>query len=153
MAVPGKARVAATCACGTDMAKHPAKQSFIKRTVALAKRNPWKVATAFLGFLAVVPGGIGGALYLSAQAEPLYPAQRYWVRDFTTDTTKPLVILVQDHDKALDYLILKDQRSALKDAKDDLHRDPQSTSAQHTIDNLQKSIDVRQKRLDDATKK
>ena len=85
------------------MAKKPVKASLIKRTVALVKRNPIKSATAILAFLAVVPGGIGGAAYSWSAIEPAWVAQRYWVRDNTHGPLLKRIIgiqLVQNDDRA-----------------------------------------------------
>ena len=131
------------------MARHPVKQSFFKRTVAMAKRNPLKAAAIIIGVFGGIPTAVAGYEIVANVVDPVVPAFHYWVRY----QTSPLMKLTEEHSVAIDYLILKDQRQAIKDAKADQARDPHNTSAAKVIDNLQKSIDVRQRRLDDATKK
>lgn len=135
------------------MAKTPVKISIIRRAVALIKRNPIRSATAVLGFLAVVPGGIGGLIYLDIHAEPYYLTQHYRTREFIDEKTAPILKVQSESKNELDYLILKDLRAALKDAKSDLEKHPDSTTAPHEIERIQKSIEKRQNRLDDTPKK
>lgn len=130
-----------------------AKKFIFPRVVALIKLHPIKSATAILGLFAVIPGGITGVNYAWSLSEPVLIAQHYWVRDHTAEKLSPVLKTQAEHRNELDYLILKEQRKALSEAKEDLKRDPQSGSALQVIDRIQKSIDVRQKRLDDALKR
>ncbi len=139
------------------MAKKSPKGHFVHHLVhriwALAKRNPLAAIATMIGIFGGIPAAVAGAIYLNAAVEPAIPALHWWVRDHTDERLKPLLLAQQGHAADLDYLILKEQRRALSEAKDDLKRDPQSSSAPKEIQTLQRSIDVRQKRLDEATRK
>jgi hypothetical protein len=120
---------------------------------ALAMRNRMTTIAALVGIFGGIPGAALGFSYAYDHIEPAFVAQRYWVREHTGERLGP-VLLAQKEDRTdIDFLILQVQHKALSEAKDDLKRDPHSTTAPVVIDRLQKSIDVRQKRLDEATKK
>ena len=53
-----------------------------------------------------------------------------------------------EHERNLNYLLLRDERQALKDAKDDLVKNPNSTEAKAAVDHYQQSIDKRLKKLE-----
>lgn len=134
------------------MPKKPkAKETMWDWLVGVAKRNPVATAASIVAIFAGIPGAVAGYNYAYDHAEPAFLAQRYWVRDHTEDRLRPVTLAQQSHANDLDYLILLQQQKALADAKDDLKRDPNSTSAKQTIEGLQKSILTRQKRLDEAT--
>ena len=135
------------------MSKKPKPQSLFHRTVELFKRNPFTSVAAIVTIFVGIPGAVAGYNYGAALLEPAYPALHYWVKDWTDDRLKPLTTLAQSHSVDLDYLILKDQRAALKDAKEELAKNPASTTAPQVIEHLQRSIETRQKRLDEATRK
>ena len=120
--------------------------------LALIKRNPIKSATAVFALLAAIPGGVAGAQYLNTVSDPWKIALHGWVRELNNSLNSPIIKVQADHDYAINYLILKDQRQALKDAKDELAKHPDSTTAPLIIERLQKSIDGRQKKLDDSLK-
>lgn len=139
------------------MAKKPIKLSVWRRlaswAIGKAKRNPLATIATLVGIIAGIPGAAIGLSYSYNVAEPSFLAQHGWVRDHTDDKLKQPLTVIAQHAVDIDYLILKEQRRALSEAKDDLKRDPNSTSAPAVIDNLQRSIDERQRRLDAATKK
>ena len=120
--------------------------------LAVVKRNPIKSATAVFALLAAIPGGVAGAQYLNTVSDPWKIAFHGWTRELAQAVTAPLIKAQADHDYAINYLILKDQRQALKDAKDELAKHPDSTTAPLIIERLQKSIDGRQKKLDGELK-
>ena len=102
----------------------------------------------------IVPA-VAGYEIVSAWVEPGIPTWRSWVRgaihDVIVEVTDPLLIKIQPMEVSIDYLILKDQRQALKDAQAELVNHPDSVTAPKEIDNLQKAIKWRAKRLDDET--
>lgn len=140
------------------MAKKLAVQkSFVRQAfdsaLALAKRNPLATIAAAIAILAGIPGAVAGAAYLRSEADswtPVFKPEVYITRD---GKTVHVTVVAQRHDIDIDYLILKEQHKALSEAKEDLRRDPNSTSAPENIKRLQRSIDERQKRLDAATKR
>lgn len=132
------------------MAKGATHQSIIRRAVALARRNPLSTIATLVGIFAGIPGAALGLNYLNAAAESWTPA---FVSDVTVtvDGKKvPVIVLALEHSTTLDYLILKEQRQALKDAKEDMKTAPNETTRK-AIEKLERSIDRRQNRLDKAT--
>lgn len=120
---------------------------------ALAKRNPMTTIASLIAIVAGIPSAVLGASYAYDHVEPAFVAQHYWVRDHTDERLKPVLLAQQNQANDLDFLIIKEQYRALEAAKDDLKHNPSSTTAPVVIERIQKSIDVRQKRLDEATKK
>jgi len=140
------------------MAKRAKRRSASKlssrraRLWALIKRNPIKSATAVLALLAAVPGGIKGLDYINTTSDPWKIALHGWTRELLETNTAPYIKVQTDHDYAINYLILKDQRQALKDAQEELHKHPDSTTAPLIIERLTQSIERRQKKLDGELK-
>ena len=93
--------------------------------------------------------GPAGILAAYAYVEPGLPAFHYWVRDFTA----PFLKVQADHETYLNYLKLRDARQALKDAKDDLAKNPNSTSAQQATKYYQSNVNRYQDSLDRAAPK
>lgn len=132
------------------MTKAPIKSSLIGRAADLVRRNLTTIGVLMTIFIGI-PGAVASAHFLNVVAEPWKLA---WQPDVTViiDGKKvPVVVLAQGHSTDIDYLIIKEQYRALEVAKEDLKRDPNSVSAKKEIETLNKSIDVRQKRLDKAT--
>lgn len=94
-----------------------------------------------------ITGSIAGMDKAWPIVEWLLPAHRAYARDVSMDKFNALHTAQLENKKALDYLILKDERKALQEAKDDLVRDPHSVSAKEKIELLDSSISVRQERL------
>lgn len=138
-------------------AKRPPNVTLFRRAwtwvYGVAKRNPLSTVAGLLGIFGGIPAAVAGVVYLQTAIEPSWPAQRYWVRGHTEEKIGPIEEELRTRTAELDYLILKEQRKALGEAKEDLKRDPNSTSAPAVIDRLQRSIDIREKRLDESTKK
>jgi hypothetical protein len=95
--------------------------------------------------------GITGSIAGMDKAWPIIewvlPAHRAYARDVSMEKFNALHTAQLENKKALDYLILKDERQALQQAKDDLERDPHSGTAKEKIELLESSIAVRQERL------
>ena len=133
------------------MARGPAKASMIGRAMAMARRNPLATTAALIGIFAGIPGAVAGVGYLNAAAEEWRPAFLSDVIVMIDGKRVPVIVVAQDHSAAIDFLIIKEQYRALEVAKEDLKRDPNSVSAKKEVETLNKSIDVRQKRIDKAT--
>lgn len=88
---------------------------------------------------AVVGLGSSGTFAAYEMIEPGLPAFHYWVRDQINE----------DHTYIV-YLKLKDARQALKDAKADLAKNPDSGTAQRAADYYNDIIPKYQKQLDKA---
>ncbi len=127
------------------------KPSIFGRALALARRNPFATVAALVGIFAGIPGAVAGVSYLSAAAETWTPAFIPDVTVVVDGKRVPVIVVAQDHSAAIDFLIIKEQYRALEAAKEDLRRDPNSVSAKKEIETLNKSISVRQNRLDKAT--
>ena len=127
----------------------PAPLTWKARMIASIKRNPIKWGTAVLGFLAVIPGGIAGANYLGGVSEPWWLLTHGGYREYQA----PFIKVQTDHDTYLNYLKLRDARQALKDAKDDLQKNPNSSSAQRTTEYYEGVVKKYQDQLDKAAPK
>jgi hypothetical protein len=97
---------------------------------------------------AAITLGPAGIVAAYAYVDPWMPAVHYWVRDFTA----PFIKVQADHETYLNYLKLRDARQALKDAKDDLAKNPNSTSAQQATKYYQSNVNRYQDSLDRAPK-
>ena len=100
-----------------------------------------------MAMLAGIPGSMAGASYLRTTTEPVWIAQRYWVRD----ALRPILVAQERHDYAIEYLIQQQTLKALQDAKADMSRAPNQTT-EHTIEQLEKSVRERQQKLDRMSK-
>lgn len=96
--------------------------------------------------MAAITLGPAGIVAAYAYVDPWMPAVHYWVRDFTA----PFIKVQADHETYLNYLKLRDARQALKDAKDDLVKNPNSTSAQRATEYYQSNVNKYQDSLDKA---
>jgi hypothetical protein len=121
----------------------------------MVRRNKFSVTTA-LGIFAAV-----GAAY--AQWDNVVGVWDHfmwatrsqaheWSKEIASSLLSPVIKVTDEHQIGLDYLILKDQRSALKDAKKELTDNPNSATAPTVIEQLEKSIKERQDRLDRSTR-
>ena len=113
----------------------------------------WRNLVKIAASIGVIAGAITAFAKAVPVVEPYAPAHREFVRGSTAEQTAPLRLVQDRHSIELDYLILKDQRQSLKDAKDDLTKNPNSTEAQKSIERIERSIKRRQDRLDKATDK
>ena len=96
--------------------------------------------------LTLGPAGIVAAY---AFVEPALPAFHYWVRDFT----QPFLKVQSDHDTYLNYLKLRDARQALKDAKEDSVKNPNSISAQKAVEFYETAVKKYEGTLEKAVTK
>lgn len=83
--------------------------------------------------------GSSGMVAAYEMIEPITPALHFWVRDQITE----------DHNY-ITYLKLRDARQALKDAKDNLAKNPSDGTAQRAADYYEAVIKKYQKQLDKA---
>lgn len=90
-------------------------------------------------FATVIGLGSSGMVAAYQMIEPGIPAFHYWVRD----------LVIEDHTYII-YLKLRDARQALKDAKDELIKNPNSGTAQRSFDYYTDIIAKYQKQLDRA---
>ena len=127
------------------------KVAIWRRATAMARRNPISTIAAVVAIFAGIPGAVAGVSYLNSAAEEWRPAFLSDVIVTIDGKRMPVIVVAQDHSAAIDFLIIKEQYRALEIAKEDLRRDPASVSAKKEVETLNKSIDVRQKRLDKAT--
>lgn len=129
------------------MAKHPARHTLRSRIWAAAKKNPVAAIgllfTIFVGFPA-----IGAAInYLTTKAEAWTPVFVPDIMMIHDGKKIPVVEMTAEHGKTLDYLMLHDERAALKDAQADLKQNPGSRASKDRVDTFLKSIEDREKRL------
>lgn len=133
----------------------PWHKRFVSWTWGLIRQNPWKAGIGIVTFFSLIVPAVAGYNIVAAWVEPGIPTWRSWVRgaihDVVAEVTDPLLLKIQTHDAGLDYLILKDQRQALKDAQAELAKHPDSDTAKQVIDSLQKSIKWRSDKLDKET--
>jgi hypothetical protein len=92
---------------------------------------------------AVLTLGPAGIVAAYAFVEPGLPAFHYWVRDFTS----PFLKVQADHETYINYLKLRDARQALKDAKEDLAKNPNSSSAQQAVAHYDAAVQEYEKDL------
>ena len=88
---------------------------------------------------AVLGLGTSGMVAAYEMIEPGFPAFHYWVRDQINEDHAYIV-----------YLKLRDARQALKDAKVELTKNPDSGMAQRAADYYEAIIKKYQKQLDKA---
>ncbi len=126
------------------------KLSIWRRAVAMARRNPLATIASAVAIFAGIPGATLGLNYITAVADSWVPAFRPDVIVDLHGKKVPVIVLALEHSTTLDYLILKDQRQALKYAQADMEKAPNATT-QNEINRLKRSIEQRQERLDKAT--
>lgn len=104
--------------------------------------------------LAVGIGAISTAIVTGSNAwtkvEPYTFVTAGYVRDYSMETVRPVKVAQEQHSVAIDFLILKDERQALKDAKAELATNPNSSTIRNVIEQLERSIAARQERLHKA---
>ena len=124
------------------------KTSIWCRAYLLAKRNPVTTIGGMVGIFAGIPGAALGFSYAYEHVEPAFVAQHYWVRD----QYAPYIKVQNDHDTYINFLKLRDDRQALKDAKEDFAK-TSSPSAQKAVDFYEGQIKKRLETLDKTTGK
>ncbi len=128
--------------------RRPRKLTLIERTVAMIKRNPVKTATALFLFFGAIPGGIAGASYVGAAAEPWWFASHDWVREWGA----PILKVQNTQAVGIDRFLLFQQQNALANAK----ADPAAKTSpivQEKIKNLESQSKDTQARICKATGK
>ena len=119
--------------------KTPPKLSLVHRTVGLVKRNPWKAWPIIVSTVIGIPGLWASASFLDDKFEPWYYTSHALAREMLKD----------DHTYII-YLKLRDARQALKDAKEELVKNPNSGTVQRAVDYYVDVIAKYQKQLDKA---
>ena len=120
--------------------KHiPTRLSLLHRGIGLIKRNPWKAWPIIISTVIGIPGLWASAEFLDGKLEPVWPCSHACVRGYIHD----------DHTYIV-YLKLRDDRQALKDARDELVKNPSSNTAQRAVEYYEKSIKKYEGQLDKA---
>ena len=134
------------------MAKRPKHRlpSSTARAWAAIKRNPLKATAAVLALIASLGGIVAQRANLILLWDNIMYASRAYARD--NEVIANLRASISSQGIILDFMRLKEERAALKDAQQELAVNPDSRTAPLLIDNLQRSIDAINNRLDKASK-
>lgn len=135
------------------MTKQPRHKSLISYWWERIKQNPisvWGSLVIAIGGTATLYGqwdNVEGMWNHIRWMTPVMAQSYIRIAPSRVDPTKPFMLVQSDHDFAINYLILKDMRQALKEAKEDQKANPNSTTIPQTVDKLQKAVERQQDKL------
>ncbi len=93
------------------MAKRPRKSSIIQRSIATAKRNPYKAIALAVAIFGGLPTAVAGFELF----DPIIPALHYYVRE----QLQPILMVQNTQARSIDRFLLYQQSEALAKAKSD----------------------------------